>query len=50
MAVIWGLILTVGAGIVGAMLDYYDAANDTARYICAAAVLIGFMLMAVISH
>jgi hypothetical protein len=47
----WGLILTVGAGIVGAILDYYEPENhtaryNTARYICAAAVLIGFMLMA----
>jgi hypothetical protein len=47
----WGLILTVGAGIVGTILDYYEpgthtARYNTARYICAAAVLIGFALMA----
>jgi hypothetical protein len=47
----WGLIFTVGAGIVGATLDYSEPKNhtaryNTARYICAAAVLIGFMLMA----
>jgi hypothetical protein len=48
----WGLILTIGAGMVGMTVDYYEPKNqtaryNTARYICAAGVLIGFMLMAV---
>jgi hypothetical protein len=48
----WGPILTIGAGIVGTAFDYYEpksqtARYNTARYICAAGVLIGSMLMAV---
>jgi hypothetical protein len=50
----WGLILTIDAGIVGTAIDYYEPKTQTAHYntaryiyICAAGVLIGFMLMAV---
>jgi hypothetical protein len=47
---VMGLILAVGAGLLWSVVEYYDVDNVTVLYLCAAAVLAGFGLLASAPH
>jgi hypothetical protein len=47
---VMGILLAVGAGLLWPVVEYYDADNVKVLYLCAAAVLAGFGLLASAAH
>ncbi len=45
-----GIVLAVGAGLIWPVVERYDPDNVKVLYLCAAAVLAGFGLMASVAH
>jgi hypothetical protein len=45
-----GIVLAVGAGLIWPVVEQYDPDNVKVLYLCAAAVLVGFGLMAAVAH
>ena len=45
-----GIILAVGAGLIWPVVEQYDPDNVKVLYLCVAAVLVGFGLMAAVAH